>query len=204
VQHTMKDARGTLGVAACLSFCPQPLKEPGAPPASILTLTSSLTARSKGAGTPIPPGKSQGLLPLSLSMSGMGRPAGPPTSKAYLDFWKGLGGHSGSCLVPPGQGWAEPLDLTEVDEEGTLGTIHPEEGIAGVRGPAGTHPLWRGPGLGMEPAPPPRFPLHAIPGDLEVPRASLNVMPCPKHPARKGKEEKLNQEASPRTLCPGL
>lgn len=43
--------------------------------------------------------------------------------------------------VSPGQGRAEPLDLAEVDEEGALGAIHAKKRIAGVRGPAGPHPL---------------------------------------------------------------
>lgn len=59
------------------------------------------------------------------------------------------------CLVPPGQRGAEPLDLTEVDEEGTLGAVHPKEGVAGVRGPAGSHPLQRGPAWTRAPVRPP-------------------------------------------------
>lgn len=96
----------------------------------------------------------------------------PTHSHTYLDFGEGLAGSLGGRLVPPGQRGTEPLDLTEVDEEGTLGAVHPEEGIAGVRGPAGTHPLWRGPAWAKEPAPAPCAPsvspcMH-VPGDPEV------------------------------------
>lgn len=76
----------------------------------------------------------------------------PATSHAYLDLGEGLGSPPGGRLVPPGQRGAEPLDLTEVDEEGALGPIHPEEGVARVRGPTGAHPLWRGPACTRGPA----------------------------------------------------
>jgi len=57
----------------------------------------------------------------------------------------------GRCgrLVPPGQGRAEPLNFTEVDEEGALGAIHAKECIAGVGSPPGPHPLQRGKGTQM-------------------------------------------------------
>lgn len=84
--------------------------------------------------------------------------ADPPTFLAYLDFGEGLGSPLGGRLVPPGQRGAEPLDLTEVDEEGTLGAVHPEEGVARIRGPACTHPLRRGPAWAREPAPVPPVP----------------------------------------------
>lgn len=68
-------------------------------------------------------------------------PHRPPTSQAYLDFGEGFGDRLGGRLVPPRQRGAEPLDLTEVDEEGALGAVHPKEGVARVRGPACAHPL---------------------------------------------------------------
>lgn len=62
---------------------------------------------------------------------------GPP----YLGpWWRRRRGH-GQGLVSPGQGGTEPLDLAEVDEERALGAIHTKKRIAGVRGPAGPHPL---------------------------------------------------------------
>ena len=98
----------------------------------------------------------------------------PATSHAYLDLGEGLGSPPGGRLVPPGQRGAEPLDLTEVDEEGALGPVHPEEGVARVRGPAGAHPLWRGPACARGPVPVPRVPsgppcVHVL-GDPEAPQ----------------------------------
>lgn len=93
----------------------------------------------------------------------------PPTSQAHLDFGEGLGCPLGSRLVPPGQRGAEPLDLTEVDEEGAFGAVHPEEGVAGVGGPAGTHPLQRGPGWAggcASPTNPRGLPCTCTPGAL--------------------------------------
>lgn len=59
---------------------------------------------------------------------------------SHLDPWKRLWGRCG-CVVPPGQRGAEPLHLAQVDEEGAVGAVHPVEGVARVRGPAGAHPL---------------------------------------------------------------
>lgn len=64
---------------------------------------------------------------------------GPPYLRPWRRWRRGLG-HG---PVSPGQGGTEPLNLTEVDEEGALGAIHAKKGIAGVRGPAGPHPLQR-------------------------------------------------------------
>lgn len=100
-------------------------------------------------------------------------PHEPTHSRAYLGLRDGLGGHLGSRLVPPGQRGAEPLDLAEVDEEGALGAVHSEEGVAGVRRPAGTHPLQRGqpgPGSQARPPAPSALPLHLWPWDPEVPQ----------------------------------
>lgn len=59
--------------------------------------------------------------------------------------WRGRCGR----LVPPGQGRAEPLNFTEVDEEGALGAIHAKKCIAGVGSPPGPHPLQRDKGTQM-------------------------------------------------------
>lgn len=47
----------------------------------------------------------------------------------------------GTAVVPPDQRGTEPLHLTQVDQKGTVWTVHTVEGIAGVGGPTCTHPL---------------------------------------------------------------
>lgn len=47
----------------------------------------------------------------------------------------------GAAVIPPDQRGAEPLHFTQVDEEGTVRTVHTVEGIARVGCPACTHPL---------------------------------------------------------------
>lgn len=77
---------------------------------------------------PMPPHKGPGPAEAGL---------GPPYLRARCRRRRG----PGHRVVPPGQGGTEPLDLAEVDEEGALGAVHTKESIAGVRGPAGPHPL---------------------------------------------------------------
>ena len=46
--------------------------------------------------------------------------------------WRCVLGGGDVALVPPGQWGAEPLHLTQVDQEGAVGAVHVVEGIARV------------------------------------------------------------------------